>query len=333
VPADTPIRLGVLGAAAIARRLLPRLVAHPDIQVVAVASRDRDRAEDLAATVPAGIVALRGYEALLKRSDLDAVYVCLPPALHPEWTMKALDAGVCVLVEKPMAPTWAEATAMSSAAAAAGRQLWENRMFAHHAQHDRVRELVAERAIGDLRAVHSAMAIPPQPAGNYRYSRELGGGALLDVGYYAVHGALAFLCPEVDLVGSALTHQGEVDVGGGALLVDRAGVLAHLTFGFRHFYRSYYELWGSAGRLVVERAVTPPADFVPHVTLDRGNGPERVPLRPEDQFGALLTAFAAAVRGGHDDPGRTETTLCGARLLDAIRAGASGPCRIPLEVG
>jgi NDP-hexose-3-ketoreductase len=343
VTADTTIRLGVLGCAAIARRFLPWLVADPSIQVVAVASRDRNRARDLAETVDAGIAAVEGYGALLARADVDAVYVCLPTGLHADWSLRALDSGKHVLVEKPMATGYAEAEAMTSRAGAVGLQLWENRMFAHHGQHDRVRRLVAEGAIGELRVVHSAMAIPPQPLSSYRYSRALGGGALLDVGFYAVHGALMFLGEDTEVVGSTLSYRPApdgVDLGGAALLADGGGVLGQLTFGFQHSYRSCYELWGSEGRLLVERAFTPPPDFVPQVTLHRGDRTERVDLPPENQFDAFLTAFAAAVRGGLDHTRQAETALRGARLIEAIRARAARPAglhfpqpsRTPLEV-
>ncbi|GLY68970.1 Gfo/Idh/MocA family protein [Amycolatopsis taiwanensis] len=341
--AGSTVRLGVLGCGAIARRFLPRLVANPAIRVVAVASRDSGRARDLAATVDPAPAAVEGYGALLARSDLDAVYICLPTGLHADWSLRALDSGRHVLVEKPMAAEYAAAKALTARAAATGLQLWENRMFAHHGQHDRVRRLVAKGAIGELRVVHSAMAIPPPDSGDFRYSPELGGGALLDVGFYAVHGALPFLREHTDVVGSTLSYgpaPGGVDIGGAALLTDDAGVVAQLTFGFQHSYRSYYELWGSEGRLVVERAFTPPPDFVPRVTLDRGGRTELLDLPPQDQFGAFVTAFATAVRGGLGHQRETETALRGARLLEAIRARAARPAGLgfpqpsptPLEV-
>lgn len=338
--AGTTVRLGVLGCAAIARRFLPWLVAHPGIRVVAVASREWNRARDLAGTVDAEIAAVEGYGTLLARSDVDAVYICLPTGLHAHWSLRALDAGKHVLVEKPMATGYADAKAMTCRAAEAGLQLWENRMFAHHGQHDRVRRLVADGAIGEPRVVHSAMAIPPQPPGDIRYCRALGGGALLDVGFYAVHGALLFLGEHTEVAGSTLSYgpaPDGVDLGGAALLADRDGMLGQLTFGFQHSYRSYYELWGSEGRLWVERAFTPPPDFVPRVTIERGGRTERVLLAPENQFGAFLTAFAAAVRDGLGHTRQTETALRGARLLEDIRARAAlrqpvAAIRHPLEV-
>ena len=341
--ADTTIRLGVLGCGAIARRFLPWLVASPSVRVAAVASRDRRRAEELSEAANAGIEAVEGYGTLLARADIDAVYVCLPNVLHAEWSLRAIDAGKHVLVEKPMATGYAEAEAMTSRAAAAGVQLWENRMFAHHGQHDRVRRLVAEGVIGELRVVHSAMAIPPQPPDNIRYSRALGGGALLDVGFYAVHGALLFLDRHTEVLGSTLLYQSGpdgVDLGGAAVLGDDSGVLGQITFGFQHSYRSYYELWGSEGRLLVERAFTPPPDFAPLVALERGGRTERLDLPPENQFGAFLASFTAAVHGELDHTPQTETALCGARLLEAIRVRAARPVdldspqppRTPLEV-
>jgi dTDP-3,4-didehydro-2,6-dideoxy-alpha-D-glucose 3-reductase len=332
------VRLGVLGCGSIARRFLPWFAAHPAVRVAAVASRDRGRAEELVESVGgagAGVESVEGYARLLARDDVDAVYVCLPTGLHADWSLRAIGAGKHVLVEKAMATRYAEAVAMTEAAEASGVQLWENRMFAHHGQHERVRRLVAEGAVGELRVVASGMAIPPRPPEDIRLSRALGGGALLDTGFYALHGALLFLGQDVEVAGASLVggvEPDEVDLGGAALLRDETGLLAHITFGFQHTYRSYYELWGSAGRLVVERAFTTPADFAPLVTLERGGRTERVKLPPENQFAAFLTAFTAAVRGEVDGASQADTALRGAHLLDAVRHTAAQPRRTPMEV-
>ncbi|OLF05655.1 Gfo/Idh/MocA family protein [Actinophytocola xanthii] len=325
------IRLGVLGCGSIARRFLPWFAEHPALRVTAVASRDRARAADLVGSLGgagAGTDAVEGYARLLARDDVDAVYICLPTGLHADWSLRAIQAGRHVLVEKAMATRYAEAAAMTAAAEAAGLQLWENRMFTHHGQHDRVRRLVAEGAVGTPRVVASGMAIPPRPAGDIRLSRPLGGGALLDTGFYALHGALLFLDQNVEVVGASLVggvEPDDVDLGGAALLRDGAGLLAHTTFGFQHSSRSYYELWGSEGRLVVERAFTTPADLAPVVTLERGGHVERLGWPPENPFAAFLTAFGAAVRGELDGGPQADTGLRGARLLEAVRQSAARP--------
>ncbi|MFD0386223.1 Gfo/Idh/MocA family protein [Streptomyces stramineus] len=115
--------VGVLGCAAIAQsRTIPALIADPLVRLVAVASRTGEKARAVADRF--GCAAVTGYGALLKRRDIEAVYVPLPPALHTEWIGKALAAGKHVLAEKPLALNRTEAATLVSAARTDGRCSW-----------------------------------------------------------------------------------------------------------------------------------------------------------------------------------------------------------------
>ncbi|WP_199444320.1 Gfo/Idh/MocA family protein [Umezawaea beigongshangensis] len=320
---DRPIRIGVLGCARVAwRRFLPAAVRVPDVRVVAVASRDAGRAERFAREF--GCLPVTGYRELLARDDLDAVYVAVPTGLHAEWAAEAVLAGKHVLVEKPLATTCAEAAALLDLAAREGRCAAENRMFVHHPQHDAVRELVADGAIGGLRVFTAAMAVPPMPRDDVRYRAALGGGALLDVGYYPIHAALLHLGSGLEVVGAALRRDPElgVDVVGDALLRDRDGVSAHLVFGFEHHYRSHYELWGTAGRIALDHAFTPPPERRPVVRVERPDRTDELRLPAADQFRESIGGFVRAVREGGVGSGVLATTLRGLELVDTVREAA-----------
>ncbi|MFJ5233524.1 Gfo/Idh/MocA family protein [Kitasatospora sp. NPDC088391] len=321
-PDRPPLRIGVLGCAEIARRrMLPAIAARPGLRLAAVASRDPARAEPLAARYGARAVA--GYRALVEDPGVDAVYVPLPIALHAEWVAAALAAGKHVLAEKPLTADPAATAALQRRAEEAGLVLRENVMFVHHPAHEQVRRLVADGAIGELRAFSAAFAIPGLPPTDIRHRPELGGGALLDVGYYPVRAALHFLGPELTVAGAVL-HRGpgaEVDTSGAALLHTPGGVSAQLAFGMEHAYRNGYELWGSTGRLQVDRAFTPPADRAPTVLLERDGRTERIELDPADQVDAALAAFAAAVAA--KDTAADPLIHRQAELLHAVRAAAA----------
>ncbi|MFI2778841.1 Gfo/Idh/MocA family protein [Streptomyces sp. ALB3] len=317
-----PLRIGVLGCAGIARRrMLPAFRACPGTELVAVASRDLPRARETAAE--AGCEAVHGYAELLSRTDVDAVYVPLPAALHEQWVRAALEAGKHVLGEKPLT-TDPEATAgLAALAAASGLALRENVMFVHHTQHAAVRRLVADGAIGQIRAFRAAFTVPRLPDGDIRYDPELGGGALWDTGVYPVRAALHFLGGALEVVGAVLGHDGHgaaVDTAGAALLQDTTGVGAQLVFGLDHAYRSQYEILGSAGALTVDRAFTPPAGDPPRVLLERGGSVTRIDLPPDDQVLRTVTDFAAAARDG---AAADSMMLRQADLLDRIRGSAS----------
>ncbi|MFD8483948.1 Gfo/Idh/MocA family protein [Kitasatospora sp. NPDC059673] len=316
-----PLRIGVLGCAEIARRrMLPAIAARPGLRLTAIASRDPERAEPLAAQYGCRAT---DYRALIESPDVDAVYVPLPIALHAQWVAAALDAGKHVLAEKPLTADPAATAALQLRAEERQLVLQENVMFVHHPVHEQVRRLVADGAIGELRMFSAAFAIPALPADNIRHRPELGGGALLDVGYYPVRAALHFLGPELTVAGAALHHGAgsAVETSGAAVLTTPDGVLAQLAFGMDHAYRNSYELWGSTGRIRVERAFTPPADQAPTVLLERGGSTEQPGFAAADQVAETLTAFTRAVAEGATaaDP----LTLRQAELLSRIRAVAT----------
>jgi len=317
-----PLRVGVIGCADIAvRRMLPAFAACPDTEIAAVAGRDPDRARQVAERF--GCRPVHGYDELLELDDIQAVYVPLPAALHARWTEAALNTGRHVLAEKPLTTDHHRTGELLELAAAQNLVLMENVMFVHHHRHEAVRHLVADGAIGELRAFHAAFTIPPLPDDDIRYDPQLGGGALADIGVYPLRAALHFLGPELDIIGARLVQSAgrQVETSGAALLSTPGAVTAQITFGMEHAYRSSYELWGSEGIITVDRAFTPPADHVPVIGLHHGGKTEDIRLAPHDQVAATVAAFATAVRAGKiPDPG---DTLRQAELLDGIRRYAA----------
>jgi dTDP-3,4-didehydro-2,6-dideoxy-alpha-D-glucose 3-reductase len=316
--AEDPVALGIIGCADIAiRRVLPALARVAGIRLVACASRDLTKAQAVADRF--GGEPVLGYDRLLERRDVQAVYVPLPAAHHAEWVGRALSAGKHVLAEKPLTTSCRRSAELVSQARTAGLVLHENYMFVHHSQHRRVRQLLAEGAIGQPRSLTATFAVPPRPPGDIRLQPELGGGALLDVGGYPLRLAQLLLGDDWQVTGAHHDRDRRlgVDLDGGALLRRPDGVTAHLSYGMRHEYTSGYELLGSAGRLRMTHAFTPPPDHSPTVWLERGGDSQRVPLTPDDQCANTLAAFVTAVRAG-DVAGAAGPILAHARLLKQI---------------
>jgi NDP-hexose-3-ketoreductase len=332
---NSPVRVGVLGASSIAwRRMLPVLSDLPGATLVAVASRSADKAARFAEEF--GCSAVHGYENLVDRPDIDAVYVSVPNGLHLRWVSCLLSQDKHVLAEKPLTTSVADTTDLLRTADKRGLVLRENITFVHHGLHRRVAELVDAGRIGELRHVDAAFCFPPLAPTDVRYDPALGGGALLDAGIYPVRLAQYFLGDSLVVAGSVLRcGDTGVDVAGSAVLAAGTGQTATVTFGFEHGYGSYYTLWGSAGRLSVDRAFTPPATWSPVVRIVGQDHAEERTLPAEHQFAASAAAFVAAVRtardGGtdadHDAVARTTTHT--AELLarigeDAHRTGGGG---------
>lgn len=317
------VRMGVLGCASIAlRRVLPAMAEAEGIELTVLASRDPARARAVAGTY--GCAAAGGYDDVLARSDVDAVYVPLPTGLHAHWAGRALAAGKHVLVEKPLTGDPATAAGLVGRARQAGLWLLENFMFLHHHQHERIRAMVTGGRIGATRVFSAGFGIPPLPAGDVRYRPELGGGALLDVGVYPIRAASYFLGDELDVVGSVLRTDPAtgVDVAGHTLLSTPAGVTAELSFGFEHAYRNRYALWGETARISLDRAFTPPPSWQPRVRVDSQDRTEELTLPADHQFRNIAEFFARSVRENADYAQAADAIVRQARLVDRVRAQA-----------
>ncbi|WP_241826938.1 Gfo/Idh/MocA family protein [Streptomyces graminilatus] len=327
---DRVLNVGVVGCATIAQRTtIPALVADPSVRLAAVASRSRAKAEAVARRF--GCEAVTGYAALLERDDIDAVYVPLPPALHAEWVARALAAGKHVLAEKPLSLDRAEAAELVGAARAAGLLLMENFAFLHHGQHDAVRALIDEGAIGEPRHITAEFAFPPLPADDIRYDPALGGGALLDAGVYTLRAATLYLGPQVTVRGAVLrVDPGTgVDVAGAALVADPAGRTGQLTFGFDRSYRCACTIWGSEGSIELDRAFSAPPTLRPVLSLRRQDSLEVRTLPAGHQFASLVAEFARTVLDEGDFKGPGEDVLRQAELVDEVRSAAGGGERGP----
>lgn len=319
-----PLRFGVLGCADIAlRRVMPALHAEPATEVRAVAARDPERAATAARPYDAAPV--HGYQALLERDDIDAVYVPLPAALHAEWNEAVLRSGRHLLAEKPMTTDPASTRELLDLAEKSGLGLMENVMFVHHGLHSTVRGLLRDGAIGGFRSLHAAFGIPRLPDHDIRHDPDLGGGALNDVGIYPLRLALHLLGEDLEVLGAHLGRSpgDRVETSGAALLRISGGGTAQVAFGMDHGYRSAFDVWGSTGRISVNRAYTPPPDLSPVIRLHHRDGHTDIRVPAENQARATVAAFAASVRSGTGAAYDRHTPAVQAALLEAVRAHAS----------
>ena len=292
------MRWGVLGAAWIADVALLRVMREAaGVEPLAIAARDPARAHELAARH--GVPRVHdGYAALLTDPDVDAVYLPLPNSLHLPWVQRALAAGKHVLCEKPLALNATEAREMAGAARAAGRLLMEAAMYRFH---PRMRALAAALTGAEVRHLSASFAFPIGKPDNYRMRPELGGGALLDVGFYVADVA-RWLLGEPERV-EAVIRREAVDMSCSALLGFPGGAQAALFASFEAV--EHQEL------------VLVCADRVERVERPFTGGHD--PLEP---YRLMLEAFSEAVRTGGPAPLPLESSIATLRLLDRIRDAA-----------
>ena len=317
------IRVGIMGCAAIAKRsLAPAFAAHPSFQLTAIASRTAEKARAFAEQYEARPCS---YDELVAADDVDIIYCPLPTGLHAEWVKKCLLAGKHILCDKSLACTYEEVSRLVELAKARHLLLMESFQFRFHAQNIYVKKLLQEGAIGPLRQVLIRFGIPPFPEGspNIRYSKELGGGALLDNGAYTLKAANYLLGsglkvlsamndinrPDKDGVGD------DVDLTGAIMLRTADGVSVQTAYGFSHFYQNGYEIWGKDGKITTTRAFTARSDFAAPVIVETRAGRTEKTFQ-DDHFANLLTHVANCLADGMFEDEYRQNLLQASLLAD-----------------
>ena len=314
--ATDQLRWGILGTGGILNRFLPGAEVSANADVVAIASRDAERARSFAADRGIGR-AFGSYEALLADPDIDAVYICLPNSLHHEWTMQALAAGKHVLCEKPYTIRPAEVDEAHDLADTRGLVLTEGFMWRHtpHA----IRFVEELPRIGELLTIRTTFSFRLESGTDVRLSRELAGGSLMDVGTYCVSASRLIAGKEpLSAAGVAWPAPSGVDERFSGILDFADGVVATLTSGFRS-ERADIEAIGTDGWLRLDDPFAGRA-----TTLTGPDGFEAaIPL--VNPYELELDDFAGAVRGEHPPRlGRADARGQAAALAALYEAAASG---------
>ncbi len=313
------LNIGVMGCASIAERsMIPAIKAMHGMNLVAVASRSKQKAENFAAKFNCEPIV--GYTQLLERSDIDAIYMPLPTGLHHEWIIKSLEANKHVLAEKSIASDYSSAMQMVEIAKNKKLLLMENYMFQYHSQHQFVFDLLKKQEIGDLRIFRADFAFPPLPENNFRYDDEVGGGALMDCAGYTVR-AVHFIMGDAFKVRAAnlfLDHKSGTNIYGSAFLDNGNGVSAQLGFGMDNFYKCSYEIWGSKGMITAHRAYTPRPDYSPLVTFEKPGEKHEFQLKPDNHFIGSVKEFLRAL-SARDFSKHYHEILLQSKTLEDIR--------------
>jgi xylose dehydrogenase (NAD/NADP) len=323
-----PLRIGILGAAKIARAFIDGVRPSRKIVVAAVASRDRERGESFARDT--GVPHLHSsYDALLADPSIDAIYNPLPNSLHAEWSIRALGAGKHVLCEKPLATSGAQARAMFDAARRNGVHLAEAYPYRAQPQTLKMRELLQSGAIGRVQLVHAAFGFPMLDGANIRFSPALAGGALMDAGCYPVS-FVRLVAGERPRRVQAMARWADsgVDRSLVASLEFANGVLAQIACSFDSARHRHACIVGDAGVLATtflndtSAALPPVLEWKRGIALDAAR--ETVSAAPTNGFLAEAESFHDLVRGGRSQwTGATpEESIDIALTLEALAQSA-----------
>jgi len=299
--AEERVRWGVISTARIGRESVnPAIQASSNGELVAVASRDEERARTLARDL--GIpTAFGSYEALLEDEGIDAVYNPLPNSLHKAWTIRAAEKGKHILCEKPMALNAAECREMEAAASANGVKLMEAFMYRFHPRTEKALAMVREGAVGELKQIRSTFTFPLNRPNDIRWDPELGGGALMDVGCYCVNVSrtLAGEEPvEVRAMANVGTSGVDEQLAGSLRFAD--GLLAHFDCALTMERTHAYQVMGTKGHFRIMDAFVLGDEDTVIEQFDLENNLTRLPVPGADQYRLMVEHFADCIL--HDRP-------------------------------
>jgi len=330
--ATKKLRFGVLGTGRITRRMVVALQKNPHLRVSAIASRDATRARWYADQY--GIPhAFTGYETLLRSDEVDAVYLALPPSEHFAWGIAAAEHQKHLLCEKPLSCGWAQARDLDHAFEQHGRQWLDATAWLHHPRTAAMAGIIASGQLGTIRHLSAAVSFfEPFQSEDHRLSRELGGGSLLDLGWYAAGLLIWGTGGELpDRIHAIAVDRGPIDVR-----VSVCGALGDrwsttLNCGYDCATRKWMEIAGDHASIVCDDFTRPWGDRSPRFWVHDRTGSVRCETIPGDQEAAMIDDFCLAIDGQIDLQHRRRQALATQYLIESISQAVRDRCEIALN--
>ena len=327
----TKICWGILGAARVNERLLPAIVEAENASLIAIASRRPGAAEQILqqyAPAQKNVSTYDRFEDLLDNSDIDVVYVPLANHEHAEWVLRAIKKGKHVLCEKPLALTVADIQAIKSAASEHNVTVMEGFMYRFHPQHKRVQELILCDVIGEVMSIRASYSFMMRPARMYRLAEsvERGGGAMWDIGCYAIHSVRQFFDTNPVAV-TAMSHyvKSGADIASSGVIDFGSGKFAHFDFSFERARRCEYEIIGTKGGIKCHVVWQLQCD-VPVISWWNESGlqcEERLPAA--NHFRLEIESFSNCILSGEQPLLSLDDALENCKLIvAALQSGANG---------
>jgi predicted dehydrogenase len=317
------LRIGVLGASRIAEKAIVGPAQDLGHRLVAVAARDPERAKAFADEHAVERV-VATYQDVIDDPEVDVVYNPLANSLHAPWNLAAVAAGKPVLTEKPYARDRAEAARVAAAADAAGVTVMEGFHYLFHPLMRRVLELAGDGTLGELQRIHVAMGMPEPAPQDPRWSLSMAGGALMDLGCYALHIMRRFGSPQVVSATAVQRSPGvderfDAEFGYGTNLVaTTTNSMVDDDFSFT------LTVTGSRAEVFVHDFINPAGDDRLTITTAGGSTVEHLGTRPTYTY--QLEAFAAHVVDGAALPVDSADAVANMALIDdAYRAAGMTP--------
>jgi len=327
------LRWGIIGGAKIAREwMVPAIQESGSAEVVAIASRDQARADVFAQN--AGIpVAFGSYEELLADPGIDAVYISLPNHLHVPWSIRAIETGKHVLCEKPIGLDAGEARLLLDAAASSKNLLvMEAFMYRFHPQWERVRRLINDGELGEIKHVQASFTYHNTDPENVRNKPGMGGGGLMDIGCYCISAARFVFGEEPHRVVGNLDWdpQFEIDRHASGML-DFGSGMATFHCSTQSNLSQMVKVIGDRGTVLVINPFFNRAEDPSRLIVHRQQSVEVIAIGHHNHYVLQVEAFSRAALAGESEPTPLKDAVANMKVIDAVFASSREKVWVKVE--
>ena len=319
------LKIGIIGCSRIAKRsVIPAIIKSKYAEVEIIGSRSTEKAKEFANEF--NCEKFGTYEDVISDDTVDVVYISTPINTHEEWSIKATEAGKHVYVEKSSTTDFDSAMRMVESAKENNVRLMEGFMFRFHPQHQKVKELIKEGKIGEVKSFNGVFCFPAFPKGDIRYDS----GFLKDSGCYPICASRIIFDEEPsEVFGKLFKNEKYCDLSGSAILLYKNGKTATISYINGSYYQAKYEVWGTDGIISLDRAYSVPPDFTTKVTLQynaennwEGRRTETFEIEPKDHFLEMLDTFCMEITGTKKAPFDFEQDLLNqANVIELVGSG------------
>ena len=338
-----PLKFGIIGCSRIAKRsVIPAIMKSQFAELEIIGSRSTDKAKEFSKEF--NCKKFGTYEDVISDDSVDAVYISTPISTHEEWSIKATSAGKHVYVEKSSTFDYDSARMMVESAKENNVRMMEGFMFRFHPQHQKVKELIEDGKIGEVKSFNGVFGFPAFPEGDIRYDYNgNGGGFLNDSGCYPICASRMIFNEEPSRVYCKQKfvsgNNGLTDVSGSAILSYENDKTATITYSNGSYYQAKYEVWGTDGVISLDRAYSVPPDFTTKVTLQynaennwEGRRTETFEIEPKDHFLEILDTFCMEITGTKKAPFDLEQELLNqAKVMTATILSSFNGTKVAVE--
>ena len=292
-----PLNLGVIGVSGhLLTRIMDPISRIDDVNLVAVASRNMEKAKAAASqwNIPK---AYDSYDELLQDDSIEAVYIPLPNHLHLEWIKKAADAGKHVICEKPLTLTSEEVLELIEYVKDKDVKIMEAFMYRSHPKWQMIKDLMKVKGIGQVKSIHTIFSYNNADPKNIRNIKAYGGGALMDIGCYAISSARWIMNAEPKKVIGLVDYS--EDFGTDILtsgILDFGGPRALFTVSTSMYPAQEVTIYGTGGTARISLPFNDAYDVPATVTVHDALGTRTISFEPVNQYGEMFKDFAKAIR-------------------------------------